>query len=139
MPPGSDRTKREPLVLVVARPSAETDELLDPLDGRTDLCLLRVASLEAAEVALREVAVSLVLVCPETARPSLPVFLDRVRRLRPGIPVLAIGPVGRAAAPRLDLPSLGILRAPIMPRLLSQTIDLALELATKTTRTDRGG
>jgi hypothetical protein len=87
---------------------------------------------------LRDVAVSLVLVCPETARPSLPVLLDRVDRLRPGIPVLAIGPVGRAASTRFDLPSLGILRAPIMPNLLSRTIDLALELAPKTTRTDRG-
>ena len=125
-------------MLVVAQPSAETDELLDPLVGRTDLYLLRVTSLEAAEIALRDVAVSLVLVCPETAPPSLRVLLDRVDRLRPGIPVLAIGPVGRAASPRLDLPSLGILRAPIMPTLLSRTIDLALELATKTTRTDRG-
>jgi hypothetical protein len=130
--------RRAPLILVVAQPSAETDELLDPLVQRTDLCVLRATSLDAAEVALRDVAVSLVLVCPETGQPSLAVLVDRVDRLRPGIPVLAIGPVGRTTSPRLDLPSLGILRAPIMPALLSRTIDLALELATKTTRTDRG-
>ena len=64
-------------LLVLARPSPETDELLEPLLRRKDLCLLRVATLDAAEIALRDVAVSLVLVGPETEAESVTEVLDR--------------------------------------------------------------
>ena len=81
-----------PSVLVLAQPSPETDDLLGTLVDRTDLCLLRVTNLNAAERALRDVAVSLVLVCPETDPEAVTAVLDSTEELRPGTPVLAFQP-----------------------------------------------
>jgi hypothetical protein len=41
---------QRPTLLVLPQPSPETDDLFAPLVGRVDLCVLRVASLNAAEM-----------------------------------------------------------------------------------------
>jgi hypothetical protein len=118
-------------VLVLAQPSAETDDLLDALIKRPDLVLLRVTDLTAAELALRDVAVSLVLVCPETAVDSVTAILDRTEELRPGTPVLALRPRSGDSLPGWKGRTIGVLRSPILPDILSRTVDVALGLGAK--------
>jgi hypothetical protein len=115
-------------LLVVAQASPETDELLEPLLERADLCLLRVANVAAAEVALRDVAVSLTIVCPETSADQVTALLDRVALLRPGTPVLAIRARGGEPLPSWKARSVGVLRWPLVPEVLSRTVDVALGL-----------
>jgi hypothetical protein len=117
-----------PSLLVLAQPSAETDDLLDPLVKRTDLCLLRVTNLNAAEIALRDVAVTLVLVCPETAAEAVTAILNKTAHLRPGTPVLALRPRGSESLPAWKGRTIGVLRCPILPDVLSRTVDVALGL-----------
>jgi hypothetical protein len=117
-----------PSLLVLAQPSAETDDLLEPLVRRVDLCLLRVTSLNAAELALRDIAVSLVLICPETEMGAVTAILDKTDELRPGIPVLALRPRSGEHLPVWKGRTVGILRCPILPDVLSRTVDVALGL-----------
>jgi hypothetical protein len=116
-------------LLVLAQPSPETDDLLAELVGRPHLHILRVVTVEAAAVALRDVEVALALICPETGVASVYALLDEIDRWRPGIPVLAVrarlGEDGAAWKAR----GVGILRAPLMPQVLSRTVDVALGLA----------
>jgi hypothetical protein len=121
----SDRSKSQPLaaakihsILVLAQPSSDTDELLEPLLRRPDLGLLRVATLDAARIALRDVAVKLVLVCPETDVAAIASILDLSEALRPGTPVLLL----RAR-------TIAVLRCPVFPEVLSRTVDVALGLS----------
>jgi hypothetical protein len=115
--------------LVLAQPSPETDDLLASLVKRVDLCLLRVTSVNAAEIALRDVAVSLVLVCPETDAAVVTTILDRTDDLRPGTPVLALRPRSGEHLPGWKGRAVGILHCPILPEVLSRTVDVALGLA----------
>src|SRR6185295_13946759 len=109
--------------------SAETDDLLDPLVKRMDLCLLRVTNLNAAEIALRDVAVSLVLVCPETDAEAVTAILNKADHLRPGTPVLALRSRGGDPLPAWKGRTIGVLRCPILPDVLSRTLDVALGLS----------
>jgi hypothetical protein len=129
-PPKDEAAKRAPL-LVLAQPSAETDVLLESLVKRPDLVLLRVTDLNAAELALRDVAVSLVLVCPETEAAWVSALLDKTDQLRPGTPVLALRPRSGDSLPAWKGRTIGVLRLPILPDVLSRTVDVALGLGGK--------
>ena len=124
-------------VLVLAQPCAETDDLLEVLVKRPDLVLLRVTDLNAAELALRDVAVSLVLVCPETAADSVTAILNKTEELRPGTPVLALRPRSGDSLPVWKGRTIGVLRSPILPEVLSRTIDVALGLGAKSQPTTK--
>jgi hypothetical protein len=117
-----------PSVLVLAVPSSETDDLLATLIARSDLCILRVAGLNAAEIALRDVAVSLVIACPETEAAAVTSVIDLAGRLRPGTPVLALRSRSDELAPSWKGPTVGVLHGPILPAVLSRTVDVALGL-----------
>jgi len=127
-PPERAKIAQAPSLLVLAQPSPETDELLEPLVKRPDLCLLRVTNLNAAGIALRDVAVSLVLVCPETEARALSAILDKTDELRPGTPVLALRPRSSDYLPAWKGRTVGILHCPISPDVLSRTVDVALGL-----------
>jgi hypothetical protein len=116
-------------VLVLAQPSAETDDLLEPLLRRADLGLLRVATTDAAQIALRSVALNLVLVCPETDEASVTAILDKTDELRPGTPVLLLRARGAEAPAGRKGRSIAVLRCPIFPDVLSRTVDVALGLS----------
>jgi hypothetical protein len=116
-------------LLVLAQPCSETDDLLEALDRRTDLCLLRVTNVSAAEIALRDVAVSLVIVCPETETSAVTVLLDKTEQLRPGTPTLILRPRSGDSAPGWKGRAVGVLRCPVLPDVLSRTVDVALGLA----------
>jgi len=124
----TEATGQPPSLLVLAQPSAETDDLLETLVRRSDLVLLRVANLSAAEIALRDVAVSLVLVCAETEAESVTAVLERTEQLRPGTPVLALRPRGGEPLAVWKGRTIGILQSPILPDVLSRTVDVALGL-----------
>jgi hypothetical protein len=136
-PAKNDAAKRAPL-LVLAQPSAETDDLLASLIKRPDLVLLRVTDLNAAELALRDVAVSLVLVCPETAAAWVTAILAKTEQLRPGTPVLALRPRSADSLPAWKGRAIGVLRCPILPDVLSRTVDVALGLGSKAPAMARG-
>lgn len=120
-----------PSLLILAQPSAETDDLLEPLVRRADLCLLRVTDLNAAEIALRDVAVSLVLVCPETDAAAVTAILDKTDQLRPGTPLLALRSRSGEPLPAWKGRTIGVLRCPILPDVLSRTVDVALGLGSR--------
>jgi hypothetical protein len=129
--PAKEKAAERVPLLVLAQPSAETDELLESLVKRPDLVLLRVTDLNAAEVALRDVAVSLVLVCPETEAAWVTSLLDKADQLRPGTPVLALRPRSGDSLPAWKGRTIGVLRLPILPDVLSRTVDVALGLGGK--------
>jgi hypothetical protein len=114
--------------LVLAAPSSETDDLLAALIERSDLCVLRVAGLNAAEIALRDVAVSLVLVCAQTEAAVVRAAIDLVERLRTGTPVLALRSRSDDLPATWKGPTVGVLHEPILPGVLSRTVDVALGL-----------
>jgi hypothetical protein len=118
-------------VLVFAQPCSEIEDLVDPLHRRADLCLLRVATLAAAEVAFRDVEVSLAIVCPETSAGVVTALLDAVADLRPGMPVLAIRAHSGEPLPSWKARAVGVLRSPVVPDVLSRTVDVALGLRRK--------
>src|SRR4051812_42522553 len=115
-------------LLIVARPSPETDDLLAPLLMRADLCLVRVATLAAAEIVLRDVAVKLVLVCPDTPADVVTAILDRTDELRPGPPVLALRDRSGEHPLSWRGRTIAVLRAPVLPAVLDRTVDVALGL-----------
>jgi hypothetical protein len=115
-------------VLAIAQPSIETDELLRDLDGRSDLCLLRVSSISAARVALQEVSVDLVLFGPTTDTETFSVLLQDAQELRPRTPILAIGSEETHLPQRRASPTLALLRGPVVPEVLNRTVDVALGL-----------
>ena len=115
-------------VLVLAQPSADIDDLLEPLLSRHDLGLLRVATAAAAQIALRDVAVNLVLVCPETKPVAVASVIDMTEALRPGTPILLLRVRGADTPAGWGRRTLAILRCPIFSDVLSKTIDIALGL-----------
>jgi len=126
--PGSSKaTARVPL-LVVAQASAETDDLLESLVRRPDLALLRVANLNAAELALRVVPVRLVIVCPETDAELVSTLLEETDEIRPNTPVLVLRRRSESRLPAWRGPGIGVLRCPILPEVLSRSVDVALGL-----------
>jgi len=118
-------------VLVLAQPSQETDDLLADLIKRRDLHLLRVATVGAAVVALRDLLVRLVIVCSETSNESVGALLEQVDVLRPGIPVLAVRDREAEESSGWRTRGVGILRSPVLPEVLSRTVDVALGLASR--------
>ena len=127
-PTRTDAAAPAPSLLVLAKPCAETDDLLETLVKRSDLVLLRVTDINGAEIALRDLAVSLVLVCPETEAAAVTAILDRTDQLRPGTPVLALRTRGDYAPPSWKGRMIGVVRCPILPDLLSRTVDVALSM-----------
>lgn len=112
--------------------------MLETLVRRTDVCLLRVTNLNAAEVALRDLGVRLVLICPETEAASVTAVLDKTEELRPGTPVLALRPRSGELAPAWKGRTIAVLRCPILPEVLSRTVDVALGLAGQSKAPARG-
>jgi hypothetical protein len=88
-----------------------------------------VATTDAAQIALRDVAVSLVLVCPETEAAAVSAILDRTDELRPGTPVLLLRARGAEAPAGWKGRTIAVLRCPVFPDVLSRTIDVALGLS----------
>jgi DNA-binding NtrC family response regulator len=116
-------------VLVLAQPSPETDDLLAHLLQRRDLHLLRVANVDAAVVALRDLVVSIVIICAATPTDAIEALLGQIDLLRPGIPVLAVREHQSEEQSAWRAREVGILRAPVLPEVLSRTVDVALGLA----------
>ena len=89
-----------PYILVLAHPGAESDDLLADLSQREDVCLLRVATPAAATVAIREIAIALVIACPQMPPSAIDSVLGHLDAARPGTPVLAIGRARHRSPPR---------------------------------------
>jgi hypothetical protein len=115
-------------ILALAQPAQETDDLLTELAVRPDLHLLRVMTVAAAVVALRDLEIRLVLTCTETAVEDIDELLQQVDRLRPGIPILALRERSGEVSARWKACGVGVLRAPLLPGVLSRTVDVALGL-----------
>lgn len=118
--------RHPPPVLLLARPGPASDELFADLDRREDLCLLRVATPAAATRAIQEMPVALVVACPETPAAAVDAAAASLARARPGTPVLAL------RARRAPEPSgwrargVAVLRLPLLPGVLSRSIDVVL-------------
>jgi hypothetical protein len=111
---------------VLAQASAEIDELLEALVKRPDLVLLRVANLNAAELALHDVAVRLVVVCPETDAELVTELLEKTDEIRPATPVLVLRLTSGSSLPAWKGRKVGVLRCPMLPDVLSRSVDVAL-------------
>jgi hypothetical protein len=95
---------------------------------RPDLCLVRVATLAAAEIVLRDVAVKLVVVCPDTPGDAVTAILDGTNELRPGTPVLALRDRNGEHPLSWRGRTIAVLRVPVLPAVLDRTVDVALGL-----------
>lgn len=115
-----------PTVLVLARPGPGGDDLFAELSGRADLTLLRVATAAAATVAIQDLPVALVVVCPDTEPAEIDRVLAHRDAVRPGTPVLALR--ARQADEPGDWKGRGVavLRMPLLPDVLSRSVDLVL-------------
>lgn len=129
----SDRSKHRSAsnvrsVLVLARPWSDTDELLEPLLKRPDLGLFRVATIDGAQIALRNVGVSLVLVCAETEAAVVTSILDATDELQPKTPVILLRDRTSEVQAGWRGRTIAVLRGPVSPDVLSRTVDVALGL-----------
>ncbi len=123
---GAPKPRHLPSVLVLAPPGEESDELFADLSRREDLCLLRVATGAAATMAVREMAVALVIVCPEVPGAAVDALLPDLEAARPGTPVLAVR-ARRAQEPAgWRARGVGVLRMPLLPGVLSRSVDVVL-------------
>jgi hypothetical protein len=118
-----------PPVLLLARPGPASDDLFADLDGRDDLCLLRVATAQAAARAIEEMPVALLVACPETPIASIDSAVESLGRARPGTPVLALR-ARRAPEPAAwRARGVAVLRLPLLPGVLSRSIDVVLGMS----------
>jgi len=115
-------------ILVLAQLSADNDVLLESLLKRYDLDLIRVTTTNAARVALHDVAVSVVIVCPETPATAVTSILDAIGHLGLKTPVIVLRIAGTELSADWKRRTFAILRCPILPRVLSRTLDIALGL-----------
>jgi hypothetical protein len=120
------RPRTPPSILVLAPPGEETDELFADLSRREDVCLLRVATPAAASVAVREVPVALFIAGPDLPAAALDAVMVQLDAIRPHTPVLAIR-ARRAEEPAAwAARSVGVLRLPLLPGVLSRSVDVVL-------------
>ncbi len=117
---------RPPSVLVLARPGPEGDDLFAELARRPDLTLLRVANAAAASLAIRELAVALVVACPDTATAEIDSILSYRDAVRPGTPVLAIRARQESTPGGWSARGVAVLRMPLLPDVLSRSVDVVL-------------
>lgn len=117
-------------VLVLARPG-DSDELLGDLAEREDLCLLHVATATAANLTLREMPVALVVACPEMAATAVDSVVAQLDALRPGTPVLAIRTRQAEEPAGWRERGVGVLRMPLLPGVLSRSVDVVLGMTVK--------
>ena len=118
-----------PPVLLLARPGPASDDLFADLDGREDLCLLRVATAAAAARAIEEMPVALLVACPDTTAASIDSAVQTLERVRPGTPVLALR-ARRAPEPAAwKARGVAVLRLPLLPGVLSRSIDVVLGMS----------
>ncbi len=119
-------SKPPPSILVLSRPGPESDDLFADLSQREDLCLLRVATPAAANRAIAEMPVALVIACPETATAAIESVLARRDEARPGIPVLAIRTRQAQEPAAWGERNVAVLRMPLLPGVLSRSVDVVL-------------
>ena len=126
MPPTA---RTPPPVLLLARPGPASDDLFADLDGREDLCLLRVDTAAAAARAIEEMPVALLVACPETPVAAIDTAVAKLERARPGTPVLALR-ARRAPEPAgWKARGVAVLRLPLLPGVLSRSIDVVLGMS----------
>lgn len=119
-------SKPPPSVLVLSRPGPESEDLLADLSQREDLCLLRVATPAAANRALDEMPVALVIACHETATAAIESVLAHLRQARAGTPVLAIRTRQAQEPAAWSERNVAVLRMPLLPGVLSRSVDVVL-------------
>jgi hypothetical protein len=122
------RSRVPPSVLVLAPPGEEADDLFADLSRREDLCLLRVATPAAASVAVREVPVAVFIAGPELPATALDAVLAQLDAIRPHTPVLAIRSRRADEPPAWAERGVGVLRLPLLPGVLSRSVDVVLGL-----------
>jgi hypothetical protein len=117
--------KPPPSVLLLARPGAESEDIFADLSQREDLCVLRVATAAAANRALAEMPVALVVACAEMPVAAVDSVLAHLRRARRSTPVLAVRE-RRAQEPAEWGDRVAVLRLPLLAGVLSRSIDVVL-------------
>jgi hypothetical protein len=116
---------------VLARPGAESDDLFADLSQREDVCLLRVATAAAANVALGELAVALVIACPQMPPAAIDSVLAHLDAARPGTPVLAIRARQAEEPAEWAARGVAVLRLPLLGGVLSRAVDVVLGMTGK--------
>lgn len=120
-----------PSVLLLARPGADGEEIFAELSQREDLCLIRVANAAAADRTIEEMPVALVIACPEVPVSAIDSVLARLRRSRPGTPVLAVRARRAQEPPAWGRAGVAVLRMPLSSGVLSRSIDVVLGMRLK--------
>jgi hypothetical protein len=116
---------------VLARPGAESDDLFADLSQREDVCLLRVATAAAANVAIGEIAVALVIACPQVPPSAIDSVLAQLDAARPGTPVLAIRARQAEEPASWAERGVAVLRLPLLGGVLSRAVDVVLGMTGK--------
>lgn len=124
-------SKAPPSVLVLAAPGDESDALLADLSAREDLCLLRVATAAAANHTIQEMPVALVIACAATPAQAIDAVLAHVEARRPGTPVIAIRDRKSPERAAWAAHGVAVLRMPLVPGVLSRSVDVVLGMQAK--------
>ncbi len=123
--------RNAPSVLLLARPGEDSEDIYADLSRREDLCLIRVANAAAANRTIEEMPVSLVIASPEVPASAIDTLLAGVRRARPGTPVLAVRARRAQEPPAWSEAGVAVLRLPLLPGVLSRSIDVVLGMRRK--------
>ncbi len=118
-------------MLLLARPGEDSEDIYADLSRREDLCLIRVANAAAANRTIEEMPVSLVIASPEFPASAIDTLLAGVRRARPGTPVLAVRARRAQEPPAWSEAGVAVLRLPLLPGVLSRSIDVVLGMKRK--------
>jgi hypothetical protein len=130
--PRKGRGFRVPLsVLILSQSSTAAEELFRACDERLDLWTIRVPSVTASVAAMQVVYISLIIVAPEIPSDQVSALLAEIGRLRNQAPVLLLRSDAAEIHPDWQSHRMAVLRCPLVPGLLSRTVDLALQSTRK--------
>lgn len=115
------------VLLVLVDGSSESDGVIADLQGK-GFELIRTPTIENAESVLRDVPISLAIICPEAATAAIEELVSVVERTRRGIPLLAIRNRRSVEPESWAQLGIGILRCPLLPGALSRSVEVVLGL-----------
>jgi hypothetical protein len=130
---GTEAEALRPL-LVLAPDDSDRDGLFEELTGCAGYRVEFATTPAAAEQALRDRPVALLIAAPEVPAEAVTDLLASKERLRPHVPVLVIRHRQAAEPASWARHGVGVLRCPLLPSALSRSVEVVLGLGRERAR-----